>query len=111
MQGNSNQLNQRAIEVLCNEIMKAVEVKTKRIVADALKSAGKTNGASALRPTIISSPYPVGSYCILQKGISPNDYWSGEWTKINGDIYIVENYNDEEIQWSTPGAVIWRRIR
>lgn len=108
---NNNQLNQRAIEVLCDEIMKAVEVKTKRIVADALKSTGKSSGVAASKPIVVSSPYPVGSYCILQSGISPSDYWAGTWVRIDGDIYIVESSNDEEIQWSTPGAVIWRRIK
>lgn len=110
MQEN-NQLNQRAVDVLCNEIMKVIEVKTKRIVADALKGNTKPSDSVANKPVSISSPYPVGSYCILQNGLNPTDFWTGVWERIDGDIYVVESQNAEEIQWASPGAVIWKRVR
>lgn len=112
---NNRKTNQKAIDILCDEIMKAIEVKTKKIVSDAIKKALKDNkysgssGNAGAQTGSIS--YPPGSFCVLQQGTLPEYYWGGEWEKVEGTLFTVSSVDGEKVEFETSGASVWKRIK
>ena len=91
------QVNNKALETLCNEILKAVEVKAKTIYTQMSKKAVKISALSA---------YPLGALCFLKEGINPNLVLGGKWERLSGNLALNENGETVELA----NIKVWQRI-
>jgi len=93
----AEQLNNKALETLCNEILKAVEVKAKSVYTQMSK---KTTKISAL------SAYPLGALCFLKEGMNPNLIFGGKWEQLAGNLSLSGNGETVELS----GVKVWQRF-
>ena len=93
----SNGLNNRALETLCNEIIKAVEVKAKSVCTQMIKKNQKTYSPLG--------GYPIGTYCIMVETQDPRLVFGGEWQLVDGKIVLINDDNT-----TTVAGKLWVRI-
>ena len=104
---DDRRLNNKAIETLCDEIIKAVEVKAKNVCMQMNKKTGRSNSTLVqTTPSAILDAYPIGSCCLLLNGMNPHLVFGGSWERVNGEIVLITEDNTT----ATLTAKMWVRV-